>query len=94
MLWVVRDGVGLARALNRTMTTTSSTSTKTAIALVSQNRKVLKLVMSSITGEAESCKPNCHGEGWPSPANAAPALASSIAAAAPTMVKRENTFIS
>ena len=28
VLWVVRDGVGLARALKRTMTITSSASTK------------------------------------------------------------------
>ena len=94
VLCVVRDGFGLARALNRTITTASRTSTKTAIALVSQNRNVLKPVMSSITGEAESCSPICHGDGSPSPAKAAPALANSAAAAIPMVVKRENTFIS
>jgi len=43
VLWVVRDGTRLVRALNRTMMMPSSTMTKTAIAVVIQNRKVLKL---------------------------------------------------
>ena len=36
---VVRDGVGLARALKRTTTITSSASTKIVIATISQSRK-------------------------------------------------------
>ena len=56
VLWVVRDGVGLARALNRTITMPSRIITKTAIAVVIQNKNVLNQVMSSMIGVAESCK--------------------------------------
>src|SRR6185437_3820738 len=93
VLCVVRDGFGFARALNRTITTASRTSTKTAIALVSQYGNVLKPVMSSITGEAESCSPICHGDGWPSPAKAAPALASKIPKISALAHNRDKTGI-
>ena len=39
VLWVVRDGVGLARALKRTMTMIRRTSTNTEIAAMTQSRK-------------------------------------------------------
>src|SRR6516225_10131347 len=40
--------------------------------------------MLSITGVADCCRPNCQGEGWPSPAIAAPA---------PTRAKSAQTMI-
>src|SRR6516162_5025402 len=40
--------------------------------------------MLSITGVADCCRPNCRGEGWPSPAIAAPA---------PTRAKSAQTMI-
>jgi hypothetical protein len=39
VLWVVRDGVGLARALKRTMMIRRSARTKTEITPVTQSRK-------------------------------------------------------
>ncbi len=39
VLWVVRDGVGLARALKRTMMIPSSASTNSEIAAMTQSRK-------------------------------------------------------
>ena len=39
VLWVVRDGTGLARALNLTTMIASSTSTNNVIAAISQSRK-------------------------------------------------------
>jgi hypothetical protein len=47
--------------------------------------------MSSITGVAESCNPNCHGVGWPAPASAIPQVASKTPAAA--AVNREIVLI-
>ena len=52
VLWVVREGTGLLRALNFTATITSSASTKTVIATISHSRKSWNQMMSSITGVA------------------------------------------
>ena len=46
-----------------------------------------------MTGVAESCRSICQGVGCPSPASAAPALASNAPAVTAMAVKRENTFI-
>src|SRR6478752_5716676 len=72
VLWVVRDGTGLAFALNLTTTITSSASTKSVISVIRTNRKLWNQTMLSITGEADGCSVHSHGEGCPtSPANAA-----------------------
>src|SRR5437762_1511867 len=63
VLWVVRVGFGLAWRLNFTATTAISTSTNNVMAVMMKTRPVWNQTMSSITGEAESCNPICHGEG-------------------------------
>ena len=74
VLWVVREGTGLARALNFTTTMTSSASTNSVIAVMIQSRKSWNQMMLSITGVAPFCSPSCHGSGWPAvAASAAPA---------------------
>ncbi len=50
------------------------------IAVMTQSRKLWKAMTSAITGEAASCRPSSQGDGWPTPAKAAPALASKLAA--------------
>ena len=52
VLCVVRDGVGLARELKRTTTITSSASTNSVIAMISQSRKSWNQTMFSMTGVA------------------------------------------
>src|SRR5215471_2822248 len=93
VLWVVREGEGLARALKRTMTIRRSASTNAEIAAMIHNRKKWKLATSSMTGEAEPCRSICQGVGWPSPAPALPMLAIVKPAPAATMAKRDNAFI-
>ena len=73
VLCVVRDGVGLAFALNFTITMTSNASTKTVIATMIQSTKLWNQMMSSIAGAADCWKPICHGHGWPRPARRAAA---------------------
>ena len=74
VLCVVRDGIGLARALKRTITISSRTSTKSGDrAMMIQSRKSWNQMMLSITGVADCWKPSCQGDGCPSPAQAAPA---------------------
>ena len=68
VLWVVREGTGLARALKRTMQMSRSTSTNIVIAVMIQSRKSWNQMMLSITGVADCCKPSCQSEGRPSPA--------------------------
>ena len=63
VLWVVREGTGLARALKRTITITSSASTNSAIAPMIQSRKSWNQMMSSMTGVAPGCRPSSHGFG-------------------------------
>ena len=92
-LWVVRDGVGLDRELNRTITMPSKIKTNTAIALVIQNKNVLKPVMSSMIGVAESWKPICHGTGCPSAANAAPPLQTNIPKISAVALNRDSPSI-
>src|SRR6516225_5869388 len=72
VLWVVREGEGLVRALKRTMTIRRSESTNAEIAAMIHNRKKWKLATSSMTGVAESCRSICQKVGWPSPAHALP----------------------
>src|SRR5207248_3254271 len=93
VLWVVRDGVGLARALKRTMTIASRIRTKSAIAVVIQNRNVLKVEIWSMTGDADSWRSICQGVGCPSPANAAPALASKVPKISAVARNPDNTGI-
>src|SRR5215212_5304338 len=64
VLCVVRDGVGLALALNLTITTNSSARTNTVSAMMIQRTKLWNQVMSSIEGAADCWKPICHGVGW------------------------------
>ena len=54
VLWVVREGTGLARALNRTITATSRASTSITIPLIIHNRRLLNLMTSVMTGVADS----------------------------------------
>src|ERR1700742_4114890 len=63
VLWVVRDGVGLAFALNFTMQMTSRARTKAVITAMTQSRKWWNQTMSSIVGAADCWKPICQGEG-------------------------------
>jgi hypothetical protein len=50
-------------------------------------------MMLSITGEAESCNPSCHGVGCPLAATASPPLARMAAIATAKAVNRFNTSI-
>src|SRR5215216_1608837 len=63
VLCVVRDGVGLARALNFTITTTSRMSTKAVIAVMIQSTKLWNQVISSMVGAADCWKPICQALG-------------------------------
>jgi len=90
---VVRVGVGLARELKRTMTISSRTSTKAEIAAISQTRKSWNQTIWSMTGLAESCKPNCHGTGCPATAAIAAPPAKMAMSAAATAANRLNTSI-
>src|SRR5215213_11731221 len=65
VLCVVRDGVGLAFALNLTITISSKARTNTVIAMMIQSTKLWNQVMSSMVGAADCWKPICHGVGWP-----------------------------
>lgn len=76
VLWVVRDGTGLALALNFTTTVTSSASTNSVITMMSTDRKSWNQTILSITGEPEAWRCHSHGSGCPSSANAAPPVAS------------------
>src|SRR5262249_41347945 len=49
--------------------------------------------MLSITGVTDCCSPNCHSEGCPSPATAAPPLISTAAVVVAKMVDRLSTGI-
>src|SRR3954449_9448619 len=60
VLWVVREGIGLALALNFTTTATSNARTNSVMALMSQNRKLWNQTMLSITGVADSCSVYSH----------------------------------
>ena len=94
VLWVVRLGVGLARALNFTITTTRSASTKTVIRVMSTSRKLWKDTRLSITGEADRCRPICQGEGWPRPAKAMPpAMSVGMATAAATVTRNRASIV-
>src|SRR5262249_33197700 len=93
VLCVVRDGVGLARALKRTMQIRRSPNTKAEIRPMIQSRKKWNPATACMTGEAESCRSICHGVGWPSPAHAAPALANTPLALAAIAAKRDNAFM-
>src|SRR4051794_36688167 len=63
VLWVVRDGIGLALALNLTMTMINSARTNSVMMVISQNRKLWNQMMFSITGEAASCSVYSQGAG-------------------------------
>src|SRR6516165_9429822 len=76
VLWVVRDGTGLARALNLIITVTRSASTNSVITVMMPRSRAWNEWMSSITGVADCCSVNSHGAGWPSSANAVPLAAS------------------
>ena len=65
VLWVVLDGVGLALALKRTITITSSASTKSVIAVISQSRKSWNQTMLSITGVAALLEAHLPGRRLP-----------------------------
>ena len=68
VLCVVREGTGLARALNRTTMIASNTSTNSAITAIIQSRMSWNQTMSSMTGVAACCSPISQGVGWPRPA--------------------------
>src|ERR1039457_4467699 len=93
VLWVVRDGTGLARALNFTTTIASSASTNTEIATVSQSSKSWNQTMSSITEVADVCSPSSHGVGWPRPAHATPPLAITVTPVTTKSINRLSTSI-
>ena len=93
VLWVVRDGTGLARALNLTTMIASSTSTNNVIAAISQSRKSWNQTMSSMTEEAGCCSPSSQGEGWPRPAHATPPAAMTVTPVTTKMINRLSTSI-
>ena len=82
VLWVVREGTGLARALNLTTTVTSSASTNSVMTVMIQSSALWKRVMLSMTGVAAPCSLYSHGAGWPNSANAAPLTTSAAPATA------------
>ena len=63
VLCVVLEGIGLALALNFTITMTRSARTNRVMMVISQNRKLWNQVMLSITGLADSCSVISHGLG-------------------------------
>ena len=93
VLWVVRDGIGLARALKRTITMTSRISTKAVIAEIHQSKKSWNQMMRSITGVADCCRPSCQGAGCPNSASAASPPARTATIATANAVNRLNTSI-
>ena len=93
VLWVVREGSGLARALNLITTIVSSASTNRTMPAISQSRKLWNQVMSSITGVADCCKPSSHGEGWPRPAQATPPAAITARPAITIAINRLNSIV-
>src|SRR5438128_7707488 len=60
VLCVVLEGVGLALALNFTITTSKSASTNKVMIVMTQSRKSWNQVMSSMVGAADFWKPICH----------------------------------
>src|SRR5205823_13697277 len=80
VLWVVREGTGLAFALNFTTTATSSASTNSVMTVMIQSSMLWNQEMLSITGEAASCNVYSHGAGCPSSANAVPHVTSATPA--------------
>src|SRR6516164_7208258 len=70
-----------------------SARTKADITAMTQSRKKWKLATSCITGDAASCRSICQGDGWPSPAHAAPALASKIPKISAVALNRDNPGI-
>ena len=94
VLWVVREGTGLARALNFTITITSSTSTNSAMTPMIQSRKSWNQTMSSITGVADCCSPSSQGDGWPRPAKAAPPPARTVTLMTRKAINRLSTQFS
>ena len=91
---MVRDGIGLARALKRTMMISSSASTNSVISVMMTSRKSWNEMMLSITGVADCWKPSCQGEGCPSPAKATPAPASRAPIVTAMAVNRLSTSMS
>src|SRR5690349_23218524 len=63
VLWVVRDGTGLARALNLTITATSNASTNRVMTVMMIRSRLWKDVILSITSVADSCSLYSHGAG-------------------------------
>ena len=93
VLWVVRDGTGLLRALNFTATITSSASTNSVIAAISHSRKSWNQMMSSITGVAPFCMPSCQGSGWPASRPSAAPPARTVTLVTTNAINRLNTSI-
>ncbi len=60
---------------------------------MTQSRKLWNVAISCMTGVAESCRSICQGDGWPRPANAAPALASKIPKTSAVALNRDNPGI-
>src|SRR5579863_8775932 len=61
VLWVVREGTGLALALNLTTTITSSASTNRVMTVMVPSSQLWNTVMKSITSVADSCSLYSHG---------------------------------
>src|ERR1700759_4885815 len=62
-LWVVRDGTGLARALNLTITVIRSASTNKGMTVMMTSSQLWNDSILSITGEPDSCSLYSHGAG-------------------------------
>src|SRR5260221_6354362 len=93
VLCVVRDGVGLALALNFTITIKSNAKTNTVMPVTIHNTKLWNHTTSSITGLADSCKPICQGVGCPKPASAAPSGINSAASATIAIVRKKTGIV-
>ena len=80
---MVRDGAGLARALNRTTMISEEHEHEHRDEGDDDRSRYGTRRCLSITGVTDSWKPNCQGDGCPTPANAAPAPASSVQSSPP-----------
>ena len=63
VLWVVRDGTGLALALNLTITVIKSPSTNSVMMVTMTSSQLWNHSMWSMTGEPDSCSLYSHGAG-------------------------------
>src|SRR4030088_831570 len=69
VLWVVREGIGLARELNFTTIMISNARTNSVMMVMMITSQLWNQTMFSIAGVAASCSLYSHGAGCPNSAN-------------------------